>query len=364
MTYGRPSMTSHLPSVPLPETGEEEHSSGTPSPMTFYISTIELYRILDSILSDIYGAWRGHSSHGSRRHATKHGGLDVIIELEEKLSEYENNLPHFLNWNRPLDQAITEQLTLQRQRNVLRARYLYLRLLLYRPILTQLCSESVHPRTQADKRSSSHPSSSSLYASIISKCAAACVRAAIDLVSFVHETYHTSATDPWWYNGFCTFPFIVIWLDSYLTNQTDTSTAGMVLIMSSTCDTILADLEASLVHEAWSKCEEILTSMSLFSVSARNTLLFLRAARTQVMAENGSHVDGDGDRDRDFNQSQQEQRETGSCTCKKTRLWFPMDFFRATGMHLRMSWSWGFWGRLSMGSCRGGWGTGHSFVVP
>ncbi|RHZ50185.1 hypothetical protein CDV55_102112 [Aspergillus turcosus] len=283
MTYGRPSMTSHLPSVPLPETGEEEHSSGTPSPMTFYISTIELYRILDSILSDIYGAWRGHSSHGSRRHATKHGGLDVIIELEEKLSEYENNLPHFLDWNRPLDQAITEQLTLQRQRNVLRARYLYLRLLLYRPILTQLCSESVHPRTQADKRSSS------LYASILSKCAAACVRAAIDLVSYVHETYHTSATDPWWYNGFYT------------------STAGMVLIMSSTCDTILADLEASLVHEAWSKCEEILTSMSLFSVSARNTLLFLRAARTQVMAENGSHVDGD--RDRDFNQSHQEQRD-------------------------------------------------------
>lgn len=205
MTYGRPSMTSHLPSVPLPETGEEEHSSGSPSPMAFYISTIVLYRILDSILSDIYGAWRGRSSPGSRRHATKHCRLDVIIEIEERLSEYENNLPHFLNWNRPLDQATNpEQSTLHRQRNVLHARYLYLHLLLYRPIFTQLCSESVHPRIQADKRSSSHPSSSSLYASILSKCAAACVRAAIDLVFFVHETYQTSATDPWWYNGFCT----------------------------------------------------------------------------------------------------------------------------------------------------------------
>ncbi|PKX91489.1 uncharacterized protein P174DRAFT_432940 [Aspergillus novofumigatus IBT 16806] len=86
-------MTSHPPSVPLPGSEEKEHSSGITSPMTFYISTIELYRILDSILSDIYRAWRGRSSPGSRRHTIKHGGLDIIIELEEKLFEYENNLP-------------------------------------------------------------------------------------------------------------------------------------------------------------------------------------------------------------------------------------------------------------------------------
>lgn len=27
--------------------------------------------------------------------------------------------------------------------------------------------------------------------------------AAIDLTHLVHETYHTRATDAWWYNGFC-----------------------------------------------------------------------------------------------------------------------------------------------------------------
>ncbi|GFF89331.1 activator of stress genes 1 [Aspergillus lentulus] len=228
-------MTSHLPSVPLPGTEEEEHSSSTPSPMAVYISTIELYRILDSILSDIYQAWPGRSSPGSKRHTTNHGRLDIIIELEKKLFEY-----------------------------------LYLRLLLYRPILAQLCSEFTHPRTQADNRPSSSSNSSTIYTSILSKYAAACVRAAIALVYFVHETYQTSATDPWWYNGF--------W---------------MVLIMSSSCRTILAELDASIVHEAWSTCEQILAFMSSFSVSARNTLLFLRTARTQAMAENGSHVDSD-----------------------------------------------------------------------
>ncbi|GFF38382.1 hypothetical protein IFM58399_05213 [Aspergillus lentulus] len=63
--------------------------------------------------------------------------------------------------------------------------------------------------------------------------------------------------------------------------------------MSSSCRTILAELDASIVHEAWSTCEQILAFMSSFSVSARNTLLFLRTARTQAMAENGSHVDSD-----------------------------------------------------------------------
>jgi hypothetical protein len=214
-------MTSHLPSVPLPGTEEEEHSSGTPSPMAFYISTIELYRILDSILSDIYRAWRGRSSPGFRRHTTKHGGLNIIIELEEKLFEYENSLPPFLNWNLPLDQATNpEQTTLHRQRNVLHARYLYLRLLLYRPILTQLCSECTHPRTQADNRPSSSSNSSILYTSILSKCAAACVLAAIDLVSFIHETYQTSDTDPWWYNGFCILllPYDLV---RYISNKTE-----------------------------------------------------------------------------------------------------------------------------------------------
>ncbi|GFF54017.1 hypothetical protein IFM46972_09920 [Aspergillus udagawae] len=67
----------------------------------------------------------------------------------------------------------------------------------------------------------------------------------------------------------------------------------MVLVMSSSCRTILAELNASLIREAWSTCEQILTSMSSLSISARNTLLFLRTAWTQVIAENGSHIDSD-----------------------------------------------------------------------
>ncbi|GFF79911.1 hypothetical protein CNMCM8927_000697 [Aspergillus lentulus] len=141
--------------------------------MAFYI-TIELYHILDSILSDIYRAWRGRSSPGSRRHPTKHGGLDIIIELEEKLCDETSST---------LDT------------------YTFVSFSTDHPDPTLL--RITHPRTQADHRPSSSSNSSTIYTSILSKCAAACVRTAIALVSFVNETYQTSATDPWWYNGFC-----------------------------------------------------------------------------------------------------------------------------------------------------------------
>lgn len=127
MTYGRPSMTSHLPSVPLPGTGEVNSSSQYPSLLTFYNATIELYRILDSILSDVYRAWRGRSSPNPQPfgHSTKQSGLDVIIQLEEQLFEYEANLPSFLSWSRPSTPTTDPHLlVLQRQRNVLHARYI------------------------------------------------------------------------------------------------------------------------------------------------------------------------------------------------------------------------------------------------
>jgi hypothetical protein len=223
MTYGRPSMTSHLSSVPLPGGAlalSPLCETRNPSLMDFYIATIELYQILDRILSDVYNAWRGRSNNAlvGSLHTTRQAGLDVVIELEEKLFEYESGLPSSLSWTRPPMSAVdpSDQLILDRQRNVLHARYalitavgavhaecyrfLYLRLLLYRPIFTRLCSETSTHNAPDNTDNGRH---SSLYSSMLSKCAAACARAAIDLTSLVYDTYQTSSTDTWWYNGFC-----------------------------------------------------------------------------------------------------------------------------------------------------------------
>jgi len=137
MTYGRPSMTSHISPVPLPgmrpESGEDDpcELSGQPCDhrlgfMTFYVSTIELYKILEAILSDIYNAWQSSSRHRSMSPTgLKRKSLDVIMELDDKLSAYEVNIPPVLNWTNahPPSPNTYQESIFQRQRNVLRARY-------------------------------------------------------------------------------------------------------------------------------------------------------------------------------------------------------------------------------------------------
>ncbi|KAK2812641.1 hypothetical protein FQN50_001287 [Emmonsiellopsis sp. PD_5] len=291
MTYGRPSMTSHLASVPLPDTAGERQ---TPSLMTFYSATIRLYKILDDILSDVYNVWRAgpRQEHSSSR---SQGSFDTLIELERRLCTYESDLPPFLNWTAPSppEHPPTDQsTTLERQRNVLHGRYNYLRLLLYRPIFIQLCSEANNSNASSRNAAQEpHPDTSSegkltesvLYSCMANKCAAACVLAAVDLIQLVHDTYLTTTTDAWWYNGFYT------------------STAATVLIMSYSVPHILHSTQShtTIVEESWSKCETILSHMATFSKSARNTLQFLQAAHSSQLDPSGGRGGAERERERD-----------------------------------------------------------------
>lgn len=140
MTHGRPSVTSHISPVPLPEmgTGSQasdpcelsgqscDHKMGY---LTFYVSTIELYKILESILSEVYNAWqtRSNSNRTSSPRGSKLCSLDVLMELDDKLSAYEANVPPLLNWTKePLQRSGSGDMSVfKRQQNVLRARYVH-----------------------------------------------------------------------------------------------------------------------------------------------------------------------------------------------------------------------------------------------
>lgn len=124
MTYGRPSMTSHITTLPLPGLFdlESRQELACPSLIAFYISTIKLYSILDSILSDVYNTWEGRSHESTLK--KNPNGLDVIIRLEESLLQYEASVPPFLSWKFPSTltvESANEQI-LSRQRNVLHCR--------------------------------------------------------------------------------------------------------------------------------------------------------------------------------------------------------------------------------------------------
>ncbi|CAP91523.1 Pc13g04540 [Penicillium rubens Wisconsin 54-1255] len=234
MTHGRPSMTSHISPLPLPAMGTDSEEadpcelSGQPCDhklgyMTFYVSTIELYKILESILSEVYNAWQ------SRSNTTRTGSFSFCAFRLQFLTK---------------------------------ERFIHLRLLLYRPMFTQLCSDE---RAGSSRRSDSQSSERNIiYSTVFSKCAASCVMAAIDLVSLVYKTYRTNVTDAWWYNGFYT------------------STAGFILIMSYSCHSIREQVDSQIVDESWRKCEEILAFMAIFSLSARNSLQFLQVTHQHI----------------------------------------------------------------------------------
>lgn len=126
MTYGRPSMTTHITSIPLPGIFDLESRRETDGPttlITFYNSTIMLYSILDVILSDVYNAWRGRSSETTDK-IKQEGGLDMIIRIEDRLRSYKSSLPDCLHWNQLPGSTVpsSHQSIIDRQRNVLHAR--------------------------------------------------------------------------------------------------------------------------------------------------------------------------------------------------------------------------------------------------
>lgn len=95
--------------------------------MTFYVSTIELYKILECILSEVYNAWqsRSNSTRASLPRSSKLCSLDVLMELDDKLAAYEISVPQPLNWtDEPsLHRSGSGNASIfKRQQNVLRAR--------------------------------------------------------------------------------------------------------------------------------------------------------------------------------------------------------------------------------------------------
>ncbi|RAQ42709.1 fungal specific transcription factor [Aspergillus flavus] len=276
MTYGRPSMTSHLAPVPRPDglkTYERQEGGEEPSLMAFYNESIKLYDILDIILADIYQAWSGRLRRDQLQTSNMNlGSLDIVLRVEKELAFFEANLPPFLKWTSGPPEGLScpeSNTAISQQRNVLRARYIHLHLLLYRPIFTQLYSN----RNSSCGLEMQRP----LYSSMFSKCATACVTTAIDLTHLVQETYQTKATDAWWYNGF------------YV------STAAIVLLMAMSAPSMIDQSTLGKTRDAWKEAISFLESMTTFCRSATNTLQFLQAAYHQAVPNGQQQVVVEGD---------------------------------------------------------------------
>ncbi|KAK4235885.1 fungal-specific transcription factor domain-containing protein [Achaetomium macrosporum] len=294
MMYGRPTMTAHLPDLPLPATLEFDDDQETsqrqaadrnqPSKMCFYAEYIRLCRILGEILSNVYQPSAGGAINGPSSSWDEHKshGMDAILELDAKLLRYETALPPTMSWKSPCDMnGIDEErkLVVITQRTVLRGSFLYLRLMLHRPILTQLCARAdsaLGTAPGSPTESSGLSAGQELFTSFAAGCAKICLGAAADLIELVHGTYLTNTTGGWWWDGLYAF------------------TAGLAIIVGYLCPTLLASLDRQRLERCWMMCQGILSHFASFSISAQRSLRLLQKVHADVMSRS-SGTDKEGE---------------------------------------------------------------------
>ncbi|EFX02461.1 fungal specific transcription factor domain containing protein [Grosmannia clavigera kw1407] len=304
MTFGRPTLSSSL-SIPH-STFSMYPSVGSPALETrseqlrflFFRESVRLSVILEGILQKIYEPWMTHDNNASGSSTTGqlhiHHSLDTIVELQDQLTGFEQSVAPYLSWVTPEtpDNVSAEDLhVLEMQKNVLHARFVYMQLIMHRPILTQLVapegtaqhgsSESRHEHRAA--AGYTPLSRDGLHYAFALECAKACVEAAKRLILLVHRTYLTDQTDAWWWN--------VLY----------TCTAGLVLIVLRLCPDLWQMLDRDEIAELWGRCQSVLQQLAYFSVSARKSMTLLLKVNENVLlkqaAMEGRGGEGEGSND-------------------------------------------------------------------
>jgi hypothetical protein len=138
MTFGRPTMTTHLTALPLPSSQEDDQfvtpnqadaaSENSPSKMRFYVEALKLYGILGRILVKIYQPWMIFSNSDVEESSDRQNqSMNDIVEIDAELTAFELALPPFLSWKQPQEGTPPndqqDHMVYRMQTNVLHARY-------------------------------------------------------------------------------------------------------------------------------------------------------------------------------------------------------------------------------------------------
>ncbi|KAL3452764.1 fungal-specific transcription factor domain-containing protein [Aspergillus insuetus] len=278
MTFGRPAMISKAScgSVPLPATVDEEYiasASGAeatqpadrPSMMAFYAKSLELYEILNDVLLSLYKPIPEESPEDIYdfyfNREPSEGEL-TIFELDRALTKWTRSLPTHLRGDpSPVDGNII----FKRQCVVLRARFLHVRMLLFRPILSKYCTAREIASDPLISLHDSFPQRVALQCSII------CVKVAQEVIGLIHCNIPTDGTSgplpAWWYNILYVY------------------TAATVLIAAYLCPAILDEVTEASIATSWDTALEILRKYQSYSTSARRCVAALEILYERVVSE-------------------------------------------------------------------------------
>ncbi|KAF4332007.1 transcription activator acu-15 [Fusarium beomiforme] len=206
MTLGRPPILQITDDVLLPAAVDDEfirpgietyvQPEGIISQNLFMVENIRLAKILNKILASIY--WPSLSS-----------DFSALVRLDGLLDNFKNSLVDALRWwdietTQEQGTPTPRNQLLQRQRNVLQARFLHLRILLYRPSFSAFCAaerRSLQRRTGSGSDETNFEANT-LHGAFQAQCATTCVQVACELPAFLLAASEGQATGAWWFSLF------------------------------------------------------------------------------------------------------------------------------------------------------------------
>ncbi|KAF5002531.1 hypothetical protein FGRMN_296 [Fusarium graminum] len=208
MTLGRPPVLEMTDEVLVPAAIDDEFITNDSSPNSyrqpdkiisqnlFVVENIRLAKILGKILASVY--WPSSSS-----------DFSALVRLDSLLEDFRTSLIDVLQWWGPQStphgdsEATTQRYhILQRQRNVLQARYLHLRILLYRPSFSAFCASARRSRATGTGASCDLGETSTLQAVFHAQCATTCAQVAYELSTSLLAARQDAATGAWWFSLF------------------------------------------------------------------------------------------------------------------------------------------------------------------
>ncbi|CEI63362.1 unnamed protein product [Fusarium venenatum] len=201
MTFGRPSMIANwlYDAVPLPSMIDDDFldsqiepsvmrpDGGTPT-IAFFIKSVELYSIVNDCLLEHYMQQPEKAGQSMEQ-------IISVIQFDDRLVHWMRSMPEGLRY----PSSVNANYALQRQRIVLRSRYLHARIVVLRPILTESCLKQVRP----DDSRQSALRDQFLSENLIGHCSNVCFESAREIIQIIYSNLDletvTGPVPAWWF---------------------------------------------------------------------------------------------------------------------------------------------------------------------
>ncbi|KAH8597520.1 fungal-specific transcription factor domain-containing protein [Bisporella sp. PMI_857] len=270
-TFGRPVLLSKKSKVKVPEpiddeflreTGEGFQQPDHPARIECFVYSINLFDILDEVLSTFYSHSGDDTGHSPRSNPDTAQSFRETFALNSRLDEFLKNLPlhlrldnHSANYEGDLKRCF------QLQAKTLYCRSLYIRILLLRPWLI------AGIQTESDQMRQQHsPYTSGLEQSAVNEMRRLCVSTAQSTIETLYDHHQSPSKTSSWHAVFFSF------------------TAATVLWTAALCPQTGVDLESESYRCSWERAIKILDYNRIQLQASPHAVEVLEACRSRLLA--------------------------------------------------------------------------------